>query len=92
MRRARRLVYGRTPIDDHYEDVLIPERAEYYVGGDMDVEVACAQCGESVRYGDTYTSLEIRTRGLAWGYAVCLSRCRKEVARLLEADGRTAGA
>lgn len=37
---------------------------------DMDELINCCQCGEEVKFGDTYTSKEIHTES-GFGYCVC---------------------
>lgn len=37
---------------------------------DMDEIVNCAQCGKQLRFGHTYTSIEIQT-SMGFGYGVC---------------------
>ncbi len=37
---------------------------------DMDEIVNCPHCGKKIKYGDSYTSLEIHT-DIGFGYAVC---------------------
>ena len=37
---------------------------------DMDEFINCCQCGEEVKFGDTYTSQEIHTE-VGFGYCVC---------------------
>lgn len=37
---------------------------------DMDDIVACAGCGKQMKYGESYTSLEIHN-SMGLGYAVC---------------------
>ena len=37
---------------------------------DMDELINCCQCGEEIKFGDTYTSNEIHT-DLGLGYCVC---------------------
>lgn len=52
-----------------YEDYTLPEGASCFER-EMDVEVACCQCGKLQEYGNCFTSLEIHTQG-GFGYAVC---------------------
>lgn len=37
---------------------------------DLDEECNCARCGKPMRFGDTYTSLQLHTPG-GLGYGVC---------------------
>lgn len=46
-------------------------------GDDMDKVIACARCGEKMRFGDGYTSKQIHTR-YGFGYAVCEKCYEKE--------------
>lgn len=43
---------------------------------DMDDIVACAGCGKQMKFGDSYTSLEIHNSS-GFGYAVC-EKCSDE--------------
>ena len=38
---------------------------------DMDAPVECAQCGRTLPFGETFTSLEVHELGAGFGYAVC---------------------
>ena len=44
---------------------------------DMDQVINCPQCGKKLKYGETYTSLEIHSVG-GFGYAVCEKCYEKE--------------
>ena len=55
--------------DNVYKPYTVPENASMYEV-DMGKKVSCANCGKTVKYGDTYTSLTIHSP-YGMGYAVC---------------------
>lgn len=57
------------PKTREYYDYDLPEGACLY-SDDMDKVIACARCGEKMRFGDAYTSRQIHTE-YGFGYAVC---------------------
>ena len=52
-----------------YDPYELPEGASCFEA-DMHREVACAECGCPIEFGDCFTSLRIHTKG-GFGYAVC---------------------
>ena len=64
-----------------YDPYRIPEdwHTPLY-SDDMDEKVNCCQCGEIVRFGDTYTSQEIHNR-LGFGFNVCEDCHEREIER-----------
>lgn len=60
------------PKTREYQDYELPEGACLY-SDDMDKEIACAQCGQRMLFGDGYTSRQIHNK-YGFGYAVC-ERC-----------------
>lgn len=52
-----------------YDSYLPPDNAVTYMT-DMEAIIDCAECGEKVVAGDTYTSFVIH-REPGWGYMVC---------------------
>lgn len=55
-----------------YEPYEVPD--DWYVSyyeSDMDKEVNCAECGKTIKYGDTYCSTRIFSDNGLWGCAVC---------------------
>lgn len=71
--------------DKHkYESYKIPDtwNCKMY-SKDMDEFVNCCQCGKKIKYGDTYTSLEIHNE-IGFGYAVCEKCHTLEIKRRLE--------
>ena len=74
---------------DYANGEYVPHRvpAEWKVSlceADMDNIVNCASCGKELPYGETYTSMEIRTAGMGFGYAVCDECYNKETERRLQ--------
>lgn len=59
-----------------YEDYELPEGASTF-SKDMDEIVSCARCGKQLSFGDTYTSRQIQTQRLGFGYGVC-KECYEE--------------
>ena len=58
--------------DKHkYEPYKIPDtwNCKMY-SENMDEIINCCQCGKKIKFGDTYTSLEIHNN-IGFGYAVC---------------------
>lgn len=52
---------------------------------DMEEVVNCPHCGRQLTYGDTYTSLEIRTP-MGFGYGVCENCYSEELRRMRNAQ------
>ena len=50
---------------------------------DMDELINCAECGEQLTFGDSYTSLDIHT-SIGLGYGVCPKCHEKEIKRYRE--------
>ena len=55
--------------EHQYEPCDVPENASLYESN-MEKQVACANCGEYLKYGECFTSLEIHSSS-GMGYAVC---------------------
>ena len=55
-----------------YEPYEVPDewRVSCYEA-DMGAQVNCARCGATLPFGETYTSLQIHTPMLGFGYGVC---------------------
>lgn len=64
------------PKTREYYDYDLPEGACLY-SDDMDKVIACARCGEKMRFGDAYTSRQIHTK-YGFRYAVCEKCYEKE--------------
>lgn len=64
------------PTTKTYEPYELPTGASLYET-DMEKAVVCAGCGDSLLYGDGYTSLQIHT-GMGMGYCVCGECYQKE--------------
>jgi len=67
-----------------YESYELPLRSMAY-SEDMEEIIQCAQCGKYIKYGESYTSLEIHT-DIGIGYMVCDECSRQEYKRKLEAN------
>ena len=50
---------------------------------DMNLIVNCCQCGKKVKYGETFTSLEVHNN-YGFGYAVCGDCYNEEYKRKIE--------
>lgn len=61
-----------------YEEIEIPDNwnCKSY-SNDMNEIVTCPQCGKKLKFGETYTSLEIHTN-IGFGYGVCQECYDKE--------------
>lgn len=69
-----------------YEPYKVPDEWKCKVYTDnMDELVNCPHCGKELRFGDTYTSLEIHTERTAFGFGVCTECYEKEWLRRREA-------
>ena len=65
-------------IKHDYDDYNIPDN--WHVSTlelDLNTIINCVQCGKEVKYGDTYTSLEVHTPLYGFGYCVC-KKCYNE--------------
>lgn len=70
--------------DHKYHKHYMPATGKYLTyGADMEEIVNCAQCGKELKLGETYTSLEVHTKG-GIGYGVCEECYEKEQKRKLE--------
>ena len=69
--------YDPFPIPDDWEVWLISD--------DMNRIVNCASCGRKIRFGDSYTSMEVQTE-LGFGYPVCPACYKQEIRRRIEQD------
>lgn len=68
-----------------YDAFNSPAKHICFVTDNMDEETDCANCGNTVAYGDTYTSMTIRTpAGL--GFPVCSDCYDIEAKERLEYD------
>ena len=57
-----------------YEDYEIPNEWNVKTYADSLNEIInCCQCGKRIKFGDSYTSLEVHTE-MGFGYSVC-KRC-----------------
>ena len=60
-----------------YDDFEVPNNWNCLTySDDMDKVVNCPHCGKELKFGDTYTSLEIHTN-IGFGYGVC-KECYQE--------------
>lgn len=61
-----------------YEDYEIPDEwnVKTYANG-MEEIINCCQCGKKLKFGDSYTSLEVHTE-MGFGYSVCEDCYEKE--------------
>ena len=71
--------------EHRYEPYTLPDGAECFCD-DFERFVKCAQCGEELPFGETYTSLEIHTPTLGMGYGVCHKCYNEEWKRRREAE------
>lgn len=61
-----------------YKDYKVPKKWNCLIYSDnMDEVVNCPHCGKELKFGDTYTSLEIHTP-FGFGYGVCKNCYEKE--------------
>lgn len=70
--KAVRVLHRWDPERKEYAPWPVP--AEWRVTtleADMDAPVECAQCGRTLPFGETFTSLEVHELGSGFGYAVC---------------------
>lgn len=65
-----------------YKPYLVPED-KYLTTYEEDMEkiVNCCQCFKELPFGKAYTSLEVQTEPLGFGYAVCAECHEKEIER-----------
>lgn len=62
----------------NYEDYKVPDNWNVKTyGNGMEEIINCAQCGKKLKFGDSYTSLEVHT-GMGFGYSVCEDCYEKE--------------
>ena len=67
-----------------YKPYEVPDEWEFILyTTDMDRLTTCPHCGKEIRFGDTYTSLEIHTH-MGFGYPVCPKCNEKEWERRKE--------
>lgn len=81
MRDAKRW----NPYIRKYTDIQVPDGCRACAASMTD-PVVCPQCGETLPYGNTYTSLEIYNKSGLWGYAVCAACYEDERIRAIEAE------
>lgn len=62
-----------------YKPFISPAKTLILVSDDMDDIVDCANCGQQVKYGDTYTSKTIH-KSFGIGFPVC-EKCYEEEIR-----------
>lgn len=61
-----------------YEDYEIPDEWNVKTyGNGMEEIINCCQCGKKLKFGDSYTSLEVHTE-MGFGYSVCEDCYEKE--------------
>lgn len=61
-----------------YEDYKIPNEWNVKTyGNGMEEIINCCQCGKKLKFGDSYTSLEVHTE-MGFGYNVCEDCYEKE--------------
>lgn len=54
-----------------YEDYKVPDKWNVKTyGNGMEEIINCCQCGKKIKFGDSYTSLEVHTE-IGFGYSVC---------------------
>lgn len=77
-------------IKHKYEKYEIPEEwfCKTYCN-DLKEIVNCPHCGRKIKFGDSYTSREIHTPVLTFGYAVCESCYEKEWERSKKSELQT---
>lgn len=61
----------------HHEPYDLPKGASLRESHLSDT-IQCAQCGKEFEYGDSYTSKQIFTDELGFGYCVCVDCYSKE--------------
>ena len=74
-----KMILNRWNYEEHrYNKVNLPNfwNCKIYCK-DLNEIVNCPHCGNEIKFGDSYTSLEFHTEVLGMGYAVC-ERCYKE--------------
>ena len=67
-----------------YEDYQGPAGAMLFTI-DMDAECECAQCGEKMKFGDGYVSMEVHN-STGFGYCVCSDCFNEELGRRFKAE------
>lgn len=54
-----------------YENYKVPDEWNIKTyGNSMDEIINCCKCGKKIKFGDSYTSLEVHTE-MGFGYSVC---------------------
>ena len=57
--------------EHNYKDYRVPDEWNVKTyGNGMEEIINCAQCGKKLKFGDSYTSLEVHTK-IGFGYSVC---------------------
>lgn len=65
----------------NYEDYTVPNEWNVKTyGNGMEEIINCVQCGKKIKFGDSYTSLEVHTE-IGFGYSVCEKCYEKELKR-----------
>jgi hypothetical protein len=76
-----------TPKSPEMEIHTIPDDWNVKVySDDVDEIINCADCGKEIRYGDSYTSLEIQSRR---GFSYCVCKDCSDRENLRQMGGRT---
>lgn len=64
--------------EHNYKDYRVPDEWNVKTyGNGMEEIINCAQCGKKLKFGDSYTSLEVHTE-MGFGYSVCEKCYQKE--------------
>lgn len=64
-----------------YKDYEIPDEWNVKTyGNGMEEIINCCQCGKKIKFGDSYTSLEVHAK-MGFGYSVCEKCYEKEFRR-----------
>lgn len=72
------VIYQKFNYQKHkYEPYFVPKEKRLTLYSDnMDEEIDCCQCLKPLKYGESYTSLEVQN-GFGFGYGVC-QKCYNE--------------
>lgn len=76
------VVYNKwNALAHRYDPYYVPaDKKLVFYDTDLEDIVNCCQCLKEIKYGDSYTSLEVHTE-IGTGYAVCESCYSQEIAR-----------
>lgn len=73
-----------------YEEYKIPDKWNVKTyGNGMDEIINCCKCGKKLKFGDSYTSLEVHTE-MGFGYSVCEKCYEREWKRREKIDEKDA--